>query len=107
MNPARSFGPAVVTGSWPGYHWIYWLGPLLGAVMAAGFYILMKSLGYETANPGADDDGRRESNSGAAGRGPTRYQTAQPRTWPTLILNIRSNLVQLSMPPTELMSMIL
>jgi len=78
LNPARSFGPAVVTGSWPGYHWIYWLGPLLGAVMAAGFYILMKSLGYETANPGADDDGRGESNSGAVGRSPTRYQTTQP-----------------------------
>lgn len=23
MNPARSFGPDLVTGKFPGYHWIY------------------------------------------------------------------------------------
>lgn len=34
MNPARSFGPALVGGEWRG-HWIYWLAPVLGIVMAA------------------------------------------------------------------------
>jgi len=33
MNPARSFGPAVATGTWAG-HWIFWVGPLLGAGLA-------------------------------------------------------------------------
>ena len=33
---------------------IYWLGPILGAVLASGFYWLMKKLEYETANPGQD-----------------------------------------------------
>jgi len=28
MNPARSFGPSVIAHSFPGYHWIYWVGPL-------------------------------------------------------------------------------
>jgi aquaporin Z len=32
-NPARSLGPAVVSGQWHGW-WIYWLGPLLGALAA-------------------------------------------------------------------------
>ena len=28
-NPARSLGPAIVSGQWQGW-WIYWLGPLIG-----------------------------------------------------------------------------
>jgi glycerol uptake facilitator-like aquaporin len=37
MNPARSFGPAVVANVWDD-HWIYWLGPLIGAGVAALVY---------------------------------------------------------------------
>ena len=30
LNPARSFGSSVA-GTWfPGYHWIYWVGPFFG-----------------------------------------------------------------------------
>ena len=47
LNPARSFGPAAVTGSFPGYHWIYWIGPLLGCLLATGFYKLMKYGEYQ------------------------------------------------------------
>ncbi|KAJ6781030.1 hypothetical protein PWT90_04770 [Aphanocladium album] len=54
LNPARSFGPCVVLHKFPGYHWIYWVGPGVGAVIAAVFYRLVKVLEYETANPGAD-----------------------------------------------------
>lgn len=34
MNPARSFGPALISGRWE-HHWIYWAAPLLAAGMAA------------------------------------------------------------------------
>jgi aquaporin NIP len=37
MNPARSFGPALATGLWSS-HWIYWVGPILGALTGAGLY---------------------------------------------------------------------
>lgn len=37
MNPARSFGPAVAAGIWNA-HWLYWLGPLLGAGLAVITY---------------------------------------------------------------------
>jgi aquaporin Z len=32
-NPARSLGPALISGQWQGW-WIYWLGPLLGMLAA-------------------------------------------------------------------------
>lgn len=37
MNPARSFGPALLSGSWE-HHWVYWAGPLLGSLAAAFLY---------------------------------------------------------------------
>lgn len=37
MNPARSFGPAVVVGKFE-VHWIFWVGPLTGAVLASLIY---------------------------------------------------------------------
>lgn len=33
-NPARSLGPAVISGEWQGW-WIYWVGPLAGAFLAS------------------------------------------------------------------------
>lgn len=37
MNPARSFGPALVAGIWS-FQWIYWLGPIARALMGALTY---------------------------------------------------------------------
>jgi len=56
LNPARSFGPCVANASFPTEHWIYWVGPLLGALLAAGFYWFIKGIEYQTANPGQDFD---------------------------------------------------
>ncbi|KAL8872268.1 MAG: hypothetical protein Q9174_002073, partial [Haloplaca sp. 1 TL-2023] len=36
LNPARSFGPDVANRQFDGYHYIYWIGPFLGAAISAG-----------------------------------------------------------------------
>jgi hypothetical protein len=56
LNPARSFGPCVITGTFDREHWIYWAGPALGCVFAIAFYKFIKMLEYEMANPGQDGD---------------------------------------------------
>jgi len=61
LNPARSFGPCVVTGIWDREHWIYWVGPGAGAVLAVGFYRFIKILEYEMANPGQDKASEEEA----------------------------------------------
>ena len=53
VNPVRSFGADAVT-DFASYHWIFWLGPFLGTFLAFGCYKALKSLGYDSANPGQD-----------------------------------------------------
>ncbi|KAK4551251.1 hypothetical protein LTR86_011272 [Recurvomyces mirabilis] len=57
LNPVRSFGPCVVGTNFQSYHWIYWVGPFLGALMSAGYYGFVKYFNYEQANPGQDSAG--------------------------------------------------
>ncbi|MEM9215029.1 MAG: MIP/aquaporin family protein [Cyanobacteria bacterium P01_F01_bin.150] len=37
MNPVRSLGPALVGTVWQ-HHWLYWIGPILGAQLAVVIY---------------------------------------------------------------------
>ncbi len=42
MNPARSFGPALIAGVWVD-QWVYWLAPLIGASLGALMYKWLQS----------------------------------------------------------------
>ncbi|MYH67277.1 MAG: aquaporin [Dehalococcoidia bacterium] len=42
MNPARSLGPAIAGGEWSA-HWIYWVGPVVGATLAVLVYSLLRA----------------------------------------------------------------
>jgi aquaporin related protein len=55
INPARAFAVCAVTGSFPHFHWIYWVGPGMGARLATAFYLLIPKLEYWTVNPDVDD----------------------------------------------------
>jgi MIP family channel proteins len=40
MNPARSFGPALISGFWSN-EWVYWVGPIIGGLVSALIYNLI------------------------------------------------------------------
>jgi MIP family channel proteins len=52
MNPARSFGPALVSGTWTDF-WVYVAGPVIGAALGALAYQLIRG-----EHPVAGDPGR-------------------------------------------------
>jgi aquaporin Z len=51
MNPARSFGPALVSGEWRA-HWVYWVAPVTAMLVAARAYDALRSAAVP--KPGAD-----------------------------------------------------
>jgi aquaporin Z len=73
MNPARSLGPALVLGDWTAC-WVYLLGPLIGAVIAAAIAFILRG-------PGGGEFGTRAAQ-GTLGAPWRPHLIGKPRRMP-------------------------
>ncbi|KAL4959748.1 aquaporin [Aspergillus stella-maris] len=93
LNPARTLGPDAVKRDFPVYHWIYWVGPLLGSLLACGFYSFLTHFQYESINPGQDFnewEAKLESETGGittGGHGPAMSGSTMNMRYSDMTLN--------------------
>ena len=80
MNPARWFGPALVQGAFADW-WIYWVGPIVGAMLAALLWneVYLRGLASPRGRLG---ERRHRTDAGGAGpgSGPLAAATSSRRT---------------------------
>ncbi len=60
FNPARAFGPALVTGHFDN-HWVYWIGDFMGAALAGWTQHLFSHEAVQTSSNVRTKKGAQES----------------------------------------------
>jgi aquaporin related protein len=66
INPARAFATSLVSRNFTSDHWIYWIGPLCGGILAAALYILFCYFDPDIVGV-VDKDQYRAENAAASG----------------------------------------
>ncbi len=87
MNPARSFGPSLVSGDWKSY-WVHVAGPLIGAAIAVGCATILRGRGgdpisHRRAHPPGTWRSRRGLRRSSSRARSCRLVSARPQQAPT------------------------
>ncbi len=78
MNPARSFGPSLVSGDWKSY-WVYVAGPLIGAAIAVGCATILRGRGGDPISHAAGSGVLTPRGPGAQGEACGEARAGQDR----------------------------
>ncbi|KAF9179045.1 hypothetical protein BGZ51_008158 [Haplosporangium sp. Z 767] len=81
INPARAFATSLVSRNFTYDHWIYWIGPFGGGIVAAALYIFFCYFGFDTVPPvykarsrtGVADSHRETGNANDSSASTTAY----------------------------------
>ncbi|KAG0315410.1 hypothetical protein BGZ97_008269 [Linnemannia gamsii] len=60
INPARAFATSVAARSFSPSHWIFWFGPLCGAILAASLHILFRFMDFDYHSAGIDAENQAQ-----------------------------------------------
>ncbi|KAG0305730.1 hypothetical protein BGZ98_003651 [Dissophora globulifera] len=71
LNPARAFATALAAEYFPRTHWVFWFGPLSGAIFGAAMHILFRFLDFDqyTAGYDAENEDQYQRAQAAAAKG--------------------------------------
>ncbi|KAF9912400.1 hypothetical protein EC991_011092 [Linnemannia zychae] len=75
INPARAFGTSVVARWFSKDHWIFWFGPLCGAILAAGLHILFRYMDFDYHSAGIDAENQAQYQRAQAAVNGTQQTT--------------------------------
>ena len=67
INPARSLGPAIVSGTWPTSFWIFVVGPFLGAIASVPLHLFFASKWFGGSRGASHDPLALSAASGGQG----------------------------------------